>query len=263
MRTRTMKLTVAAVAAAAALALTACDPEGEDPSGEAAGASGGAAASAPAAGGTGSTSTGGTTGGATGGTKGGATSSAAATGGSTSGGSTAGGSTAGGSTAGGSAGGGKVTQAAQAVKIGQPATVDFADRQANITTKLQITVTGVEIGSIKDFQDAKAPTANAEGHTLVYVSYTIKNLGDASLSFTAPDSAFVVADATGRNGVFLTPTGSTPVAKCVPAKVQGVKKGMETKGCTIIGLAGTGNTPAQVGYTEMADKLKLQASWTK
>ncbi|GAA2089101.1 hypothetical protein GCM10009759_11740 [Kitasatospora saccharophila] len=149
------------------------------------------------------------------------------------------------------------------MKIGQPATVDFADKQANVTTKLQITVTGVEIGSIKDLQEAKAPTANAEGHTLVYVSYTIKNLGDASLSFTAPSSKFVVVDTAGHNGVFMDPPASITVAKCPGPKFQGVKKGMEAKGCSIIGLSGTDNAPAQVGYTDLVDLLKFQAAWTK
>ncbi|BAJ27686.1 MULTISPECIES: hypothetical protein [Kitasatospora] len=261
MRTKTMKLTVAAVAAAAALSLVACDPEGGDATGDAAGAGGGSTASAPAAGG----GTGGSGG------SGGSTASAAAGGKGTG---SAGGSTAStgagagtaGTTGGGAAGGtggGKLTQAAHPVKIGQPATVDFTDKQASVTTKLQVTVTGVEIGSIKDFQDAKASTANLDGQTLVYVSYTIKNVGDASLSFTAPDSKFVVADPTGRNGVFQTPVGTTPIAKCTPAKFQGVKKDMEVKGCTIIGLAGANNTPAQVGYLDLNDRLKLQASWTK
>ncbi|MGW4809248.1 hypothetical protein [Kitasatospora sp. NPDC004272] len=261
MRTKTMKLTVAAVAAAAAFSLTACEPDGSDGTGDEAAGAGTSTASAPAAGGTGG-STGGTGGGtgatptgkATGGSPGGTASSA---GGGT------GGSTGGGAAGGGAGGGGKLKPAAQSVKIGQPVTVDFADKQANVTTKLQITVTGVEIGSIKDLQEAKAPTANAEGHTLVYVSYTIKNLGDASLSFTAPSSKFVVIDTAGHNGVFMDPPASITVAKCPGPKFQGVKKGMEAKGCSIIGLSGTDNAPAQVGYTDLVDLLKFQAAWTK
>jgi len=262
MRTKTMKLTIAVVAAAAAFSLVACEPDGSDSADGAAGQDATAAATATAGGKAGG-STGGTN--SSGSTTGGSTGGGSTTGGSTTGGSTGGstGGTGGGSTSGGSAGGGKLKQAAQQVKIGQSATVDYADKQANITTKLEVTVTGVEIGSIKDFQDAKAPSANAEGHTLVYVSYTIKNIGDASLSFTSPNSKFVVADPTGRNGIFLSPTGSTPLAKCPPPKFQGIKKGMEAKGCDVIGLAGTNNTPAQVGYTDLANPLELQASWTK
>ncbi|MBD0693875.1 hypothetical protein, partial [Streptomyces sp. CBMA123] len=162
--------------------------------------------------------------------------------------------------AGGGAGGGKVPQAATAVKVGQPATVDFADKSSNVSTKLQITVTGIEVGSLQDLTAAKVPTTGLDGRTPVYVSYTVKNLGDASLSFTAPDSKFVLFDGAGNKGLPVL-NATNPLPKCTGAKFQGVTKGAEAKGCDIISIAGT--TPVAVGYTDLNDLLKLQASWAK
>ncbi|MEU3573902.1 hypothetical protein AB0E96_36600, partial [Kitasatospora sp. NPDC036755] len=160
----------------------------------------------------------------------------------------------------GGAGAGSVPAAATSVKVGQSATVDFADKTSKVTTKLDITVTGVEVGSVQDFTAAKISIVGLEGRTPVYVSYTIKNLGDASLSFTAPDSKFVLFDTAGKKGLNVM-TAATPLPKCTSAKFQGVAKGAEAKGCTIITIPG--NTPAAVGYTDLTDPLKLQASWTK
>ncbi|MFD8702459.1 hypothetical protein ACFV1W_07540 [Kitasatospora sp. NPDC059648] len=255
MRSYTTKLTVAALAAATALSLAACGPDNSDPAG-----TGGATGAAPAQ-----------TGAATGGAASGSTAapSGAATGGAASGGSATGGAGAtggaatggaGGSGSGGAAGGGKVPQAATAVKVGQPATVDFADKSANVSTKLQITVTGIEVGSLQDLTAAKVPTTGLDGRTPVYVSYTVKNLGDASLSFTAPDSKFVLFDAAGNKGLPVL-NATNPLPKCTGAKFQGVAKGAETKGCDIISITGT--TPVAVGYTDLNDLLKLQASWAK
>ncbi|MEU1289644.1 hypothetical protein, partial [Kitasatospora sp. NPDC005856] len=162
--------------------------------------------------------------------------------------------------AGGGAGGAGVPAAASSVKVGQSATVDFADKTAKVATKLEITVTGVEVGSLQELTAAKVNTVGLDNRTPMYVSYTIKNLGDASLSFTAPDSKFVVFDTTGKKGINVI-SAANPLPKCTGAKFQGVAKGAEAKGCTII--ATTGNAPAAVGYTDLVDPLKLQASWTK
>ncbi|MER7669804.1 hypothetical protein ABTY61_15225 [Kitasatospora sp. NPDC096128] len=254
MRSYTTKLTVAALAAATALSLAACGPDNSDPAG-----TGGATGAAPAQTGA---ATGGSAAAPSGAATGGATAGGAATGGAATGGAATGGAGTAGASAGGAggAGGGKVPQAATAVKVGQPATVDFADKTSKVATKLQITVTGIEVGSLQDLTAAKVSTTGLEGKTPVYVSYTIKNLGDASLSFTAPDSKFVVFDTNGDKGLNVM-NATTPLPKCTGAKFQGVTKGAEAKGCTII--ATTGTTPAAVGYTDLADLLKLQASWTK
>ncbi|MGW3185512.1 hypothetical protein ACWDD9_40200 [Kitasatospora sp. NPDC001119] len=239
MRSYTTKLTVAALAAATALSLAACGPDNPDtPAG-----TGGATGAAPA-------QTGATPGATAGGAAGG---SASAPSGAAGGAGTAG-------AAGGGAGAGAVPAAATSVKVGQSATVDFADKTSKVATKLEITVTGVEAGSAQDFTAAKISIVGLEGRTPMYVSYTIKNLGDASLSFTAPDSKLVLFDTTGKKGVNVL-TAATPLPKCTGAKFQGVAKGAEVKGCTIISTPG--NTPAAVGYTDLADPLKLQASWTK
>ncbi|MFJ7911498.1 hypothetical protein [Kitasatospora sp. NPDC096204] len=258
MRSYTTKLTVAALAAATALSLAACGPDNADTPAGTGGATGAAPAQTGAA-------PGATTAGAAGGST--AAPSAAATGGATAGGAAAGGAataggagTAGTADGGAGAGAGAIPVAASSVKIGQPATVDFADKTSKVATKLEITVTGVEVGSLQDFTAAKINLVGLEGRTPMYVSYTIKNLGDASLSFTAPDSKFVLFDTTGKKGVNAM-TAATPLPKCTSAKFQGVAKGTEVKGCTIITT--TGNTPAAVGYTDLTDLLKLQASWTK
>ncbi|MFJ9842846.1 hypothetical protein ACIRYZ_20690 [Kitasatospora sp. NPDC101155] len=255
MRSYTTKLTVAALAAATALSLAACGPDNSDPA-----ATGGATGAAPA-------QTGATTGAASGGAAGGSTAapSGAATGGAAAGGAANGGAATGGAgtagaAGGGAGGGGKVPQAATTVKVGQPATVDFADKTSNVATKLQITVTGIEVGSLQDLTAAKVPTTGLDGRTPVYVSYTMKNLGDASLSFTAPDSKFVLFDSSGNKGLNVM-NAANPLPKCTGAKFQGVTKGAETKGCTIISIPG--NTPVAVGYTDLNDLLKLQAAWTK
>ncbi|MFD5433294.1 hypothetical protein ACFWJ4_14200 [Kitasatospora sp. NPDC127067] len=255
MRSYTTKLTFAALAAATALSLAACGPDNADPAAPAGGSTG--AAPAPTSGAPGTATGGAGTGGtAPGGAAGGSTAapSGAATGGAAAGGAgTAG-------AAGGGAAGGAVPAAASSVKVGQSATVDFADKTSKVATKLEITVTGVEVGSVQDFTAAKISIVGLEGRTPVYVSYTIKNVGDASLSFTAPDSKFVVFDTAGKKGLNVM-TAATPLPKCTGAKFQGVTKGAETKGCTIISIPG--NTPAAVGYTDLADPLKLQASWAK
>ncbi|MFF4378603.1 hypothetical protein [Kitasatospora sp. NPDC001547] len=256
MRSYTTKLTVAALAAATALSLAACGPENADtPAG-----TGGATGAAPAQTGAtpGATAGGAAAGGAAGGST--AAPSGAASGGATPGGAAGGAGTAGAAGGGAGAGAGAVPAAATSVKIGQSATVDFADKTAKVATKLEITVTGVEVGSIQELTAAKVNTVGLDGRTPVYVSYTIKNVGDASLSFTAPDSKFVLFDSSGKKGLNVM-SAANPLPKCTSAKVQGVTKGAEAKGCTIISIAG--NTPAAVGYTDLADPLKLQASWTK
>ncbi|GAA2257743.1 MULTISPECIES: hypothetical protein [Kitasatospora] len=245
MRSHTMKLAVAGLAAATALSLSACDPN--DPNG-----TGGASAGSTggAAGGRGAPST---SGGATGGAAGGAAGSAAGT--------ASGGAASGGASGGAANGGpGGLPHAATTVKYGQPVTVDFADKFAKVSTKLQITVTGVEVGSIQDLTSAGLNTAGLTGRTPMYVSYTMKNVGDASLSFTAPDSEFVVFDSTGHSSEPVL-SADKPLPKCTGASFHGFSKGTEVKGCTIIST--TGKTPAMVGYTEMVDLLKLQAAWTK
>lgn len=264
MRSYAMKLTVAGMAAAVSLTLTSCGPDNSDVSGDAAaGAAGTTAATAGAAGGaaTGGAAAGGATAAPTGAAAGGAAVGGAATGGATAAptGAAAGGAGAGGAAAGGS-GGGKAPTAATAVKVGQPATVDFADKQAKVATKLQVTVTGYETGSVDDLKAAGDTTAGLEGRTLIYVSYTMKNIGDASLSFTAPDSKFAVYDQNGQKG---WPAGNAakPVPKCTGAKFHGFAKGNEVKGCAIVSL--TGNTVSSVGYSDLNDLLKLQASWSK
>ncbi|MEU6235516.1 hypothetical protein [Kitasatospora sp. NPDC047058] len=265
MRSNSMKLTVAALAAATALSLAACGPDNSDATagGGAAGATTPPAAATGGAGG--AAGAGGTAtspaaaGGAAGAAGGGAAPSAGATAGAAAGGAAAGGAAAGGASGGGAAGEG-APQAATAVKIGQKVTVDFADKQAKIATKLEITVTGIEVGSIQDFTAAKIDPTGLSGKTPMYLSYTMKNIGDASLSFTAPDSKFVYWDSTGQKG-YGYPNSATPLAKCPPTKFQGFSKGVEVKGCTII--ASKGNTPGVIGYTDVTDLLKLQASWSK
>ncbi|MFF2120486.1 hypothetical protein ACFVXH_24465 [Kitasatospora sp. NPDC058184] len=245
MRSYTTKLTVAALAAATALSLAACGPDNPDtPAG-----TGGATGAAPAQ--TGAPQTGATPGATAGGAAGGST--AAPSGAAPSG-------AAGGAGTAGAAGAGAVPAAATSVKVGQSATVDFADKTSKVATKLEVTIAGIEAGSAQDFTAAKISIVGLEGRTPMYVSYTIKNLGDASLSFTAPDSKLVLFDTTGKKGVNVL-TAATPLPKCTGAKFQGVAKGAEVKGCTIISTPG--NTPAAVGYTDLADPLKLQASWTK
>ncbi|MGW3043078.1 hypothetical protein ACWC9T_24205 [Kitasatospora sp. NPDC001159] len=264
MRSYTTKLTVAALAAATALSLAACGPDNADPA-----ATGGATGAAPAQTGaaTGGAATGGAAGGSTaapsgGAATGGATTGGAATGGAATGGAATGGAATGGAADGGAAtgGAGKIPQAGTTVKVGQSATVDFADKTSNVAAKLQITVTGIEVGSLQDLTAAKVPTTGLDGRTPVYVSYTIKNLGESSLSFTAPNSKFVIFDSSGNKGL-PTLSAANPMPKCTGAKFQGVAKGAETKGCDIFTIAG--NTPAAVGYTDLNDLLKLQASWAK
>ncbi|MGA5822121.1 hypothetical protein ACPC54_30180 [Kitasatospora sp. NPDC094028] len=246
MRSYTTKLTVAALAAATALSLAACGPDNSDaPAG---GASTGAApaptSAAPGA------ATGGAAGGSTAAPSGAATGGAAAGGAGTAG------------AAGGGAGGGKLPQAGTSVKFGQPATVDFADKTSNSAAKLEITVTGVQPGSVKDFQDAKAPTTGLDGRAIFYVSWTVKNLGDSKLTFSAPDSKFKVMDAGGNLGMFNNPTSSTPVAKCSTPSWSGATKGVAFKGCDIVTFA-AGATPAFVGFGDSSDPTKVQAAWTK
>lgn len=237
MRSYTTKLTVAALAAATALSLAACGPDNSDPSTGAGGATG--AAPAPTTGAPGATAGGAAAGGAAGGST--AAPSGAATGG---------------------AGGGKLPQAGAAVKFGQPATVDFVDKTSNTSAKLEFTVTGVAPGSLKDFQDAKANTAGLEGRALFYVSWTMKNLGDTKLGFTAPDSKFKIYDASGNTAMFANPVGSTPVAKCTTPNFSGATKGVEFKGCDIVSFP-AGGSPAMVGYGDSTDPTKVQAAWTK
>ncbi|MGW2376895.1 hypothetical protein [Kitasatospora sp. NPDC001683] len=266
MRSYTTKLTVAALAAATAFSLAACGPDNSDPAGTggatgAAPAQTGAATGGAAGGSTAAPSGAATDGAASGGAAtGGAATGGAATGGAATGGAATGGAGTAGAAGGGAGGGGKIPQAPTAVKVGQSATVDFADKTSNVAAKLQITVTGIEVGSLQDLTAAKVPTAGLEGRTPVYVSYTIKNLGESSLSFTAPNSKFVIFDSTGKTGL-PTMSAATPMPKCTAAKFQGVTKGSETKGCDIFTIAG--GTPAAVGYTDLTDLLKLQASWAK
>lgn len=250
MRSYTTKLTVAALAAATALSLAACGPDNSD-----APAGGGSTAAAPAPT---SAAPGATAGGAAGGST--AAPSGAATGGAAAGGAGTAGAAGGG--AGAAGGGGKLPQAATSVKFGQPATVDFADKTSNAAAKLEITVTGVQPGSLKDFQDAKAPTAGLDGRAIFYVSWTVKNLGDSKLTFSAPDSKFRVMDAGGNLGMFNNPTSSTPIAKCTTPSWSGATKGVAFKGCDVVTFA-AGATPAFVGYGDSNDPTKVQAAWTK
>ncbi|MEV7187887.1 hypothetical protein [Kitasatospora sp. NPDC093102] len=249
MSSYTTKLAVAVLAAATALSLTAC---GSDNAGTPAG-TGGTTGAAPAQTGAAPGATAG--GAAAGGSADGSTAapSDAATGGAAGGAGTA-------DASGGDTGAEPVPTAATSVRIGQPATVDFADKTAKATIKLEITVTGVEAGSVQDFTAAKLSVGDLGGHTPMYVSYTIKNLGDASISSTVPDLHFVLFDTTGKKGrnVF---SAAAPLPKCTGAKFQGMAKGTEVKGCTIITTPG--KTPAVVGYADMVDRSKLQASWTK
>ncbi|MQS12192.1 hypothetical protein F7Q99_07760 [Streptomyces kaniharaensis] len=269
MRSYTTKLTVAAVAAAAAISLAACGPDNSDTNGGATG--GGTAAPAPTSAGPGAASGGAATGGSTsGGTATGGAATGGATGGSTaapsggaSGGAAAGGAATGGATTGGGTGGKGLPQAATAVKFGQPATVDFNDKMSNGPTKLEITITGITPGSIKDFQDAKAPTTGLDGRDLFYVSWTMKNLTDTKMAFTSPDSKLLVFDANGKTSSFANPTAATPISKCtLPPSFSVATKGAEVKGCDIVSFP-AGSTPVLVGYTNLTDNTKLQASWAK
>ncbi|MGW2254042.1 hypothetical protein ACWCXH_28185 [Kitasatospora sp. NPDC001660] len=272
MRSYTTKLTVAALAAATALSLAACGPDNNDPA-----ATGGATGAAPVqtsgapgatAGGAGTAgTTGGSTaaptGGATAGATGGAATGGAATGGAATGGAATGGAATGGAdaTGGGSGGGQGVPQAPTAVKFGQPASVDFSDKDFKAAAKLEINVTGIAPGSIKDLQDAKASTVGLDGRSLFYVSWTMKNLGDSKLTFAAPNSLFRLYSADGKSA---TPAGSagTPVAKCNTPSFSGATKGVEFKGCDIYSFP-AGVTPAAVGYGDPNDISKIQASWAK
>ncbi|MEU8919328.1 hypothetical protein AB0D10_00105 [Kitasatospora sp. NPDC048545] len=261
MRSYTTKLTVAALAAATALSLAACGPDNADTPAGTGGATG--AAPAPTSGAPGDTAGGAATAGAGGaGAAGGSTAAptGGATGAATGGAATGGAGTAG--AAGGGAGGGKLPQAGTAVKFGQPATVDFADKTSNISTKLEFTVTGVVPGSLKDFQDAKANTTGLDGRALFYVSWTMKNLGDTKLSFSAPDSKLKAYDATGNTAMFANPVGSTPVAKCTTPSFSGATKGVEFKGCDIVSFP-AGASPVMIGYGDSTDISKVQAAWTK
>ncbi|MFI8459412.1 hypothetical protein [Kitasatospora sp. NPDC085464] len=268
MRSYTTKLTVAALAAATALSLAACGPDNADPAAPSGGSTGAAPAptsGAPGATGgaaTGGAATGGATGGSTAAPTGGAAGAAtggAATGGAATGGATGGAATAG--AAGGGAGAGKLPQAGTTVKFGQPATVDFADKTFNAAAKLEINVTGVAPGSIKDLQDSKATTAGLDGRSLFYVSWTMKNLTDAKLTFAAPNSKFRVYDASGASATPVLTSG-TPVAKCNTPSFSGATKDVEFKGCDIISLP-AGANPAMVGYGDSTDISKIQAAWTK
>ncbi|WP_406198517.1 hypothetical protein OH807_14585 [Kitasatospora sp. NBC_01560] len=264
MRSNSMKLTVAALAAATALSLAACGPDNADPS-----AGGDAAATTPAgAAAAGGAATGGaaTGGAATGGAGGTATSPAAAGGAAGAGSAPSAGATgaAGGAAAGGAAAGGAAAglpKATTSVKVGQPATVEFIDKTSDMNTKLEITVTGYETGSVEDLKAAGVSTAGLEGRTLVYLSYTIKNLGDKKLSFTAPNSKFLVFDQEGKQGSFAG-NSAKPLPKCAPPTYQGVAKGMEVKGCDVVSLPGKAPA-ALVAYTENVDRTKYQASWSK
>ncbi|MFG2843468.1 hypothetical protein ACGF12_09860 [Kitasatospora sp. NPDC048296] len=271
MRSYTTKLTVAALAAATALSLAACGPDNSDPA-----ATGGATGAAPA-------QTGAATGAASGGAAGGSTAapSGAATGGAASGGAASGGAAAGGAAAGGAAnggaatggagtagasgggaGGGKLPQAGTSVKFGQPASIDFNDKTSNTAAKLQWTVTGIEPGSLKDFQDAKANTAGLDGRALFYVSWTMTNLGDTKLTFSDPSSKLKVYDAAGNTAMFANPVGSTPIAKCNTPSWSGATKGVAFKGCDIVSFP-AGTTPVMIGYGDSTDITKVQAAWTK
>lgn len=200
MRSYAMKLTVAGMAAAVGLSLTACDPNPDSASAK------------------GTTATAGTS-------TGGATPSASATG-------AADGA---GSTAGASAGGSKGLTMA---KYGQPASVDFANDKKQIG-KLQVTVTGIRTGTLQDLQAAKIPTTGLEGRTPVYVSYAIKNTSDVSFSFTAPDTKLMVMDSTGR-GQYNVLSAATPLPACTGGSFVGFAKNAEVKGCIISSIpAGT------------------------
>ncbi|MFI6847422.1 DUF4352 domain-containing protein [Kitasatospora sp. NBC_00085] len=261
MRSNSMKLTVAVLAAATALSLAACGPDNSDAAGGAAAATtpagaaaaGGATAGGAATGGAGGTATSPAAAGGAAGAAGGATTapSAGATG-------AAGGAAAGGAAAGGAAG---LPKAATAVKVGQPATVEYIDKTFDMNNKLEITVTGYETGSIEDLKAAGVSTAGLEGRTLVYVSYTIKNLGDKKLSFSAPNSKFLVFDQEGKQGSFAG-NSAKPLPKCAAPTFQGAGKGMEVKGCDVVSLPGKAPA-ALVAYTDNADRTKYQASWSK
>jgi hypothetical protein len=256
MRSYTTKLTVAALAAATALSLAACGPDNSDPA-----ATGGSTGAAPA-------QTGAATGAASGGAAGGSTAapSGAATGGAAAGGAANGGAATGGGgtagAAGGGAGGGKLPQAGTSVKFGQPASIDFNDKTSNTAAKLQWTVTGIEPGSLKDFQDAKANTAGLDGRALFYVSWTMTNLGDTKLTFSDPSSKLKVYDAAGNTAMFANPVGSTPIAKCNTPSWSGATKGVAFKGCDIVSFP-AGTTPVMIGYGDSTDITKVQAAWTK
>ncbi|MFI9324631.1 hypothetical protein ACIGXI_33280 [Kitasatospora aureofaciens] len=257
MRSYTTKLTVAALAAATALSLAACGPDNSDPAG-----TGGATGAAPA-------QTGAATGGAAGGSTAapsGAATGGAATGGAATGGTATGGAATGGAgtagTSGGGAGGGKLPQAGTSVKFGQPASIDFTDKMSNAAAKLQWTVTGIQPGSIKDFQDAKANTAGLDGRALFYVSWTMTNLSDTKLTFSDPAAKLKVYDASGNIGMGADPVGSTPVAKCNTPSWAGATKGVAFKGCSIVSFQ-AGVTPVMVGFGDASDITKVQAAWTK
>ncbi|MFI9160419.1 hypothetical protein [Kitasatospora aureofaciens] len=257
MRSYTTKLTVAALAAATALSLAACGPDNSDPAG-----TGGATGAAPA-------QTGAATGGAAGGSTAapsGAATGGAATGGAATGGTATGGAATGGAgtagTSGGGAGGGKLPQAGTSVKFGQPASIDFTDKTSNAAAKLQWTVTGIQPGSIKDFQDAKANTAGLDGRALFYVSWTMTNLSDTKLTFSDPAAKLKVYDASGNIGMGADPVGSTPVAKCNTPSWAGATKGVAFKGCSIVSFQ-AGVTPVMVGFGDASDITKVQAAWTK
>ncbi|MFJ9457583.1 hypothetical protein ACIRST_21160 [Kitasatospora sp. NPDC101447] len=267
MRSYTTKLTVAALAAATALSLAACGPDNADPAAPSGGSTG--AAPAPTSGAPGATGGAATGGAATGGATGGSTAAptggaaGAATGGAATGGAATGGAATGGADAtGGGAGGGQgLPQAPTAVKFGQPATVDFADKDFKAAAKLEINVTGIVPGSIKDFQDAKASTVGLEGRSIFYVSWTMKNLGDSKLTFAAPNSKFRLYATDGKPANFANSAG-TPIAKCSTPSFSGATKGVEFKGCDIFSFP-AGATPALVGYGDATDINKIQASWAK
>ncbi|MFI9364528.1 hypothetical protein ACIG5E_26270 [Kitasatospora sp. NPDC053057] len=260
MRSYTTKLTVAAMAAATALSLAACGPDNSDPAG-----TGGATGAAPAQTGA---ATGGAAGGSTAAPSGAATGAAtggAATGGAGTGGAATGGAagTAGASGAsGGDAGGGKLPQAGTSVKFGQPASIDFTDKTSNAAAKLQWTVTGIQPGSLKDFQDAKANTAGLEGRALFYVSWTMTNMSDTKLTFSDPAAKLKVYDASGNIAMGADPVGSTPIAKCNTPSWAGATKGVAFKGCSIVSFQ-AGITPVMVGFGDASDITKVQAAWTK
>lgn len=253
MRSYTTKLTVAALAAATALSLAACGPDNADTNAASGGATGSTAAPTGAA----------TGGGAAGGsaTPTGAAAGGAATGGAATGGAAAGGAGTAGAT-GGAAAGGSLPKAGTSVKFGQPAPIDFNDKTSNTAAKLQWTVTGIEPGSIKDFQDAKANTAGLDGRALFYVSWTMTNLGDTKLTFSDPSSKLKVYDAAGNTAMFANPVGSTPIAKCNTPSWSGATKGVAFKGCDIVSFP-AGTTPVMVGYGDSTDITKVQAAWTK
>ncbi|MFD7907362.1 hypothetical protein ACFV4G_34655 [Kitasatospora sp. NPDC059747] len=149
------------------------------------------------------------------------------------------------------------------MKFGQPAAVDFNDKTSNTAAKLQLTVTGITPGSLKDFQDAKANTAGLDGRALYYVSWTMTNLGDTKLTFSAPDSKLKVYDASGNTASFANPVGSTPIAKCTTPSFSGATKGVAFKGCDIVSFPAGGGTPVMVGFGDSTDITKVQAAWTK